>query len=597
MGGKRLILIFGKHINRYYLKYAPQLLLGAVALILVDYVQLLIPELYRMLINGLNTGSVLFQGAPTGFTLDFLLDHICLPIVYIILVMVVGRFLWRVCFFGSAIRVETDIRIRMFDHCKELSREYYQVNKVGNLMSLFTNDLDTIQECFGDGLLMFFDALFLGILAFLKMWRMDISLTLLTLIPLSLLLLVGVFMGKTMMKKWEVRQQAFSNLSDFAQESFSGYAVVKAFVKELIQLKDFQKLNIDNENTNVSYVKTSTMMHVFITLLVETVICVILGYGGYLVYRGRFDAGQLVEYIAYFSSVVWPVMAVAMLIEKSARGKASMNRVAELLEARIDVQDKPGAQDMEKISGKIEFRDLTFRYPDGEFDALEHVSFTVNAGESVGIVGKTGSGKTTIVDLILRTYNVPDGTLFVDDRDVNRITIRSLRAGCAYVPQDNFLFSDTIENNINFAYDELDEAAVENSAVLADVHENIAEFKDGYKTILGERGVTVSGGQKQRISIARALMKNAPILILDDSVSAVDTDTEKVILQNLRQSRQGKTTILIAHRISTIESLDKIVFVEDGKIIAVGSHEELLKTCPAYERMVELQRLEDESKE
>ncbi len=590
-------LIFGKHINRYYLKYAPQLLLGAVALILVDYVQLLIPELYRMLINGLNTGSVLFQGAPTGFTLDFLLDHICLPIVYIILVMVVGRFLWRVCFFGSAIRVETDIRIRMFDHCKELSREYYQVNKVGNLMSLFTNDLDTIQECFGDGLLMFFDALFLGILAFLKMWRMDISLTLLTLIPLSLLLLVGVFMGKTMMKKWEVRQQAFSNLSDFAQESFSGYAVVKAFVKELIQLKDFQKLNIDNENTNVSYVKTSTMMHVFITLLVETVICVILGYGGYLVYRGRFDAGQLVEYIAYFSSVVWPVMAVAMLIEKSARGKASMNRVAELLEARIDVQDKPGAQDMEKISGKIEFRDLTFRYPDGEFDALEHVSFTVNAGESVGIVGKTGSGKTTIVDLILRTYNVPDGTLFVDDRDVNRITIRSLRAGCAYVPQDNFLFSDTIENNINFAYDELDEAAVENSAVLADVHENIAEFKDGYKTILGERGVTVSGGQKQRISIARALMKNAPILILDDSVSAVDTDTEKVILQNLRQSRQGKTTILIAHRISTIESLDKIVFVEDGKIIAVGSHEELLKTCPAYERMVELQRLEDESKE
>ena len=597
MGGKRPVLIFGKHINRYYLKYAPQLLLGAVALILVDYVQLLIPELYRMLINGLNTGSVLFQGAPTGFTLDFLLDHICLPIVYIILVMVGGRFLWRVCFFGSAIRVETDIRIRMFDHCKELSREYYQVNKVGNLMSLFTNDLDTIQECFGDGLLMFFDALFLGILAFLKMWRMDISLTLLTLIPLSLLLLVGVFMGKTMMKKWEVRQQAFSNLSDFAQESFSGYAVVKAFVKELIQLKDFQKLNIDNENTNVSYVKTSTMMHVFITLLVETVICVILGYGGYLVYRGRFDAGQLVEYIAYFSSVVWPVMAVAMLIEKSARGKASMNRVAELLEARIDVQDKPGAQDMEKISGKIEFRDLTFRYPDGEFDALEHVSFTVNAGESVGIVGKTGSGKTTIVDLILRTYNVPDGTLFVDDRDVNRITIRSLRAGCAYVPQDNFLFSDTIENNINFAYDELDEAAVENSAVLADVHENIAEFKDGYKTILGERGVTVSGGQKQRISIARALMKNAPILILDDSVSAVDTDTEKVILQNLRQSRQGKTTILIAHRISTIESLDKIVFVEDGKIIAVGSHEELLKTCPAYERMVELQRLEDESKE
>ena len=590
-------LIFGKHINRYYLKYAPRLLLGAVALILVDYVQLIIPELYRMLINGLNTGHVLYKGATVPFTMDFLLDKLCLPIVYIIVVMVIGRFLWRVCFFGSAIRVETDIRIRMFDHCKDLSREYYQVNKVGNLMSLFTNDLDTIQECFGDGLLMFFDALFLGVLAFSKMLRMDITLTLLTLIPLSMLLFLGVFMGKAMMKKWEVRQQAFSNLSDFAQESFSGYAVVKAFVKELIQLKDFQKLNIENEDTNVSYVKTSTKLHVFITLLVETVICVILGYGGYLVYRHRFDAGQLVEYIAYFSSVVWPVMAVAMLIEKSARGKASMNRVSELLEAKIDVQDRPGATDLENLRGKIEFRDLTFRYPDGEFDALEHVSFTIEPGESVGIVGKTGSGKTTIVDLILRTYNVPDGTLFVDDRDVNDITIRSLRAGCAYVPQDNFLFSDTITNNINFAFDDVDAAAVEQAAVLADVHENIAAFKEGYGTILGERGVTVSGGQKQRISIARALMKNAPILILDDSVSAVDTDTEKVILQNLKVSRQGKTTILIAHRISTIEGLDKIVFVEDGKIIAVGSHQELLTACPAYGRMVELQRLEDESKE
>ena len=596
-GRKRHVLIFGKHINRYYLKYAPRLLLGAAALILVDYVQLILPELYRMLVNGLNTGSVLYNGVQVPFDMDFLLDRLCLPIVYIIVVMVIGRFLWRVCFFGSAIRVETDIRIRMFDHCKDLSREYYQVNKVGNLMSLFTNDLDTIQECFGDGLLMFFDALFLGVLAFSKMWRMDISLTLLTLIPLSILLFVGVFMGKTMMKKWEVRQQAFSNLSDFAQESFSGYAVVKAFVKELVQLRDFQKLNIENEDTNVSYTRTSTMMHVFIVMLVETVICVILGYGGYLVYQHRFDAGQLVEYIAYFSSVVWPVMAVAMLIEKSARGKASMNRVTELLEAKVDVLDKPGATDIENMQGKIEFRDLTFRYPDGEFDALEHVSFTIEPGESVGIVGKTGAGKTTIVDLILRTYNVPDGTLFIDDRDVNGITIRSLRAGCAYVPQDNFLFSDTITRNINFAFDEIDGDAVENAARLADVHGNIAAFKEGYETILGERGVTVSGGQKQRISIARALMKNAPILILDDSVSAVDTDTEKVILENLRRTRKGKTTILIAHRITTIQTLDKIVFVEDGRIIAVGSHEELLATCPAYERMVELQRLEDESRE
>ncbi|MBO4847722.1 MAG: ABC transporter ATP-binding protein [Clostridia bacterium] len=588
-------MIFGKHINRYYLRYAPLLLLGALALIMVDYFQLIIPNLYGMLIDGINNGSVLYKGSTVAFDMNFLLDKICLPIIGIVVIMVTGRFLWRVCFFGSAIRVETNIRIEMFDHCKELSRDYYQVNKVGNLMSLFTNDLDTIQECFGDGMLMFFDALFLGILGFYNMWRMDVVLTLLTLIPLGLILLIGTIMGKAMMKKWEVRQQAFSNLSDFAQESFSGYAVVKAFVKELKQLLRFRKLNVENENTNIDYTKISTLMHVLIVLLVETVICVILGYGGYLVYKGMFSAGRLVEYIGYFSSVVWPVMAVSMLIEKTARGKASMKRVSELLEAKITVKDREGANDIGSIRGDIEFRDLTFRYPDGEFDALENVSFRINAGESVGIVGKTGSGKTTIVDLILRTYNVPDGTLFIDGKDVNSVTIRSVREGCAYVPQDNFLFSDTITNNINFAFDEVDDTAVETAAVLADVHDNIAEFKDKYATVLGERGVTVSGGQKQRISIARALMKNAPILILDDSVSAVDTDTEKVILRNLKESREGKTTILIAHRISTIKELQKIVFVEDGRVTAVGSHDELLVSCPEYAKMVELQRLEEEA--
>ena len=588
-------MIFGKHINRYYLRYAPLLILGAIALVLVDYFQLLIPNLYGMLIDGVNHGEVLYNGVMVPFDLDFLLDKICLPIVGIVAVMVVGRFLWRVCFFGSAIRVETNIRIEMFDHCKDLSRDYYQVNKVGNLMSLFTNDLDTIQECFGDGMLMFFDALFLGALGFYNMWKMDVTLTLLTLIPLGLLLVIGTIMGKAMMKKWAVRQQAFSNLSDFAQESFSGFAVIKAFVKEMKQLLAFRKLNVENENTNVDYVKISDLMHVLIVLLVETVICVIIGYGGYLVHEGEFSAGRLMEYIGYFTSVVWPVMAVSMLIEKTARGKASMQRVSELLEARITVKDAENAVDIGSVRGDIEFKNLTFRYPDGEFDALENVSFKINAGESVGIVGKTGAGKTTIVDLILRTYNVPDGTLFVDGRDVNSVTIKSLRNGCAYVPQDNFLFSDTITNNIKFAFDEVDENAVEQSAKLAAVYDNIAEFKDGFGTVLGERGVTVSGGQKQRISIARALMKNAPILILDDSVSAVDTDTEKVILKNLKESRKNKTTILIAHRITTIKELDKIVFVEDGRVIAVGSHDELLDSCPEYEKMVELQRLEEEA--
>ena len=587
-------MIFGKYINRYYLKHAPVLLLGILSLLTVDYIQLLIPELYRLVINGVNLGQVVVDGQTMAFTKEVLFQHICLPMIYIVVLMVIGRFLWRVCFFGSAVRVAADLREQMFDHSRQLSQQYYQVNKVGNLMSLYTNDLDTIQECFGDGILMFFDASVLGILALVKMWRMDIKLTLLALIPAAVMFAIGTVMSQVMTKRWEERQQAFSDLSDFAQENFSGIAVIKAFVKELKELMAFRKLNKENEEINVTYTKIATLLEVLVTLFVESVICVILGYGGWLVYRGQFNAGQLVEYIGYFEAIVWPIMAISMLIEKTSRGKASLNRITELLDAPIDVADRDGVADLRDAHGGIEFRHLTFRYPDGEYDVLKDVSFTIKPGESVGIVGKTGAGKTALVDLLLRTYNVPDGTLFVDGQDVNAVSIHSVRDACAYVPQDNFLFSDTIAHNIGFGVDDASREDIDRAAALADVRDNIVDFKDSYETVLGERGVTVSGGQKQRISIARALLKNAPILILDDSVSAVDTRTERIILDNLKTSRAGKTTLLIAHRISTVEQLDKIIFIEDGRVEAVGPHDELYRTCNEYRRMVDLQKLEDE---
>ncbi len=590
-------MIFGKHINRYYLKYAGILLVGLIALIAVDYLQLVVPNLYQMLINGINDGVVNVDGQLMEFNLDFILDKICLPMVFIILCMIIGRFLWRVCFFGSGIKVEAELRNRMFDHAKDLSRQYYQVNKVGNLMSLFTNDLDTVQECFGWGIMMFFDALLLGVLAIIRMWKMDRLLTCLSMIPMVFLLCAATIIGKYMTKKWEKRQEAYSNLSDFSQESFSGIAVVKAFVKEAKELMAFKKLNRENEETNIDFTRTSVLMRIVVTLFVESVICVILGYGGWLVYKDVFNAGQLVEFIAYFNAVVWPIMAVSELIDMTSRGKASLKRISELLDAEQDVIDRPNVASLPDVKGGIEFRNLTFRYPDGEFDALEDISFTINPGENVGLVGKTGSGKTTLVDLILRTYNVPDGTLFIDGHDVNTVAIRDVRAACAYVPQDNFLFSDTIANNIGFGVNEFNEKTVSAVAVLADVDSNIREFTDGYNTMMGERGVTVSGGQKQRISIARALLKDAPILILDDSVSAVDTKTERHILENLHETRAGRTTILIAHRISTIEKMDKILFIDDGKLVAVGAHETLYATCEAYRKMVDLQKLEEEGGE
>lgn len=590
-------MVFGKHINKYYFKYLWLIILGLLALVVVDGLELVIPEKYRMVINGINQGYVMYNGVQTEFNFEFLLEKICMPLVGIIIAMIIGRFLWRVCFFGLAVRVEFNLRNRMFDHARKLSQQYYQVNKVGNMMSLFTNDLDAVQESFGWGIMMFFDAAFLGILAVIKMWRMNMFLTILSLIPMAFLMGASTIVGGYMSKKWDIRQEAFSKLSDFSQESFSGIQVIKAFVKESLELMAFKKLNVENEKANVDYTRSAVLLRILVTLFVESVICVILGYGGYLVYKGTFNAGQMLEFISYFTSIIWPVMAVSELIDMSSRGGASLKRISELLDAKPDMVDREGVQTIDKVSGNIEFRNLTFTYPGGERPVLENVSFKINAGESVGLVGKTGSGKTTLVDLILRIYNVPDGSLYIDGHDVNDVTIADIRRACAYVPQDNFLFSDTIENNIAFGLENPDPAMVEHAAVMADVDENIRSFKDGYQTILGERGVTVSGGQKQRISIARALLMNAPILILDDSVSAVDTKTERNILKNLRETREGMTTILIAHRISTIEKMDKIVFVEDGRISGVGSHSALYEENMEYRRMVDLQQLEEEGGE
>ncbi|MBQ0101300.1 MAG: hypothetical protein KBT31_00700, partial [Firmicutes bacterium] len=299
-------MIFGKHINKYYLKYSPILLLGILCLVAVDWAQLEIPELYRLVVNGLNGGTVLYKGETIPFDIPFLLSEICVPLIIIICCLIVGRFLWRICFFGTAILVETDLRKRMFDKCKDLSQQFYEENKVGTLMSLFTNDLETVQDCFGSGILCLCDALFLGCLAMIKMFNMNKLLALLSMIPMALLLSISIAVGKTLAAKWDKRQQAFSNLSDFSQENFSGITVIKAFVKEVIELCNFKKLNVENEKAIIDDVKAATLFNITVSFFAESVICVILGYGGYLVYKGTFDAGQLVEFIGYFTAVIWP---------------------------------------------------------------------------------------------------------------------------------------------------------------------------------------------------------------------------------------------------------------------------------------------------
>ena len=404
-------MVFGKYVNKYYFKHFFALLLGVISLVAVDYFQLKIPEFYSFMVTGLNDGFVTIGGEDIVFDLNFLLDRICAPMIGTILIIALGRFLWRICMFGTAIKVETDLRERMFDHCKDLSHQYYQVNKVGNMMSLFTNDLSQINECFGDGTLMLVDALALTGMAIYKMQKLDRTLTLLAFVPMFLLFAVGAFVGKYMTKKWEERQEKYSQLSDFTQENFSGIAVIKAFVKEFKELWAFKKLNKENENINIEFTKISTLLHISVTFFVNSVICIILGYGGYLVYNGVFKVGDLIEFYGYFTSIVWPIMALSMLIDMTSRGKASLKRISELLDAKPDVHDTSLVEEVEHIRGDIEFKHLSFTYPDGDYEALEDISFKINAGENVGIIGKTGSGKTTLVDLILRVYNVPDNTL------------------------------------------------------------------------------------------------------------------------------------------------------------------------------------------
>lgn len=570
-------------------------LLGILTLLTVDYAQLYIPEVYHLLVNGLTYGTCEIEGAIVPFNMEILLNNICLPVLIILVVLLFGRFLWRICFFGTAIRVETDLRTRMFNRCRNLSLQYYQVNKVGNLMSFFTNDLETMNECFGDGPLMLFDALSMGIMAVIKMVRMDLIMTLISMIPMVLLLASATILGKYLTQKWDARQDSFSQISDYVQEHFSGIAVIKAFVKEAKELDSFRKLNKEHEFKNVDFVKLSQKFHIMVTLFVESVFTIILIIGGRMIHEGSLDVGQVIEYIGYFNSVIWPVMAVSELIDMTSRGKASLNRISDLLVTETDVKDAPGVVDPGEIKGNIEFRNLDFSYPGYERLALQNVSFKINAGENVGIIGKTGAGKTTLADLILRCYNVPDGTLFLDGHDVNTIPISRVRENSAYVPQDNFLFSVTIDQNINFSVEPGAEnkGRTEHAARVSDVHDDIMGFPEQYQTVLGERGVTLSGGQKQRVSIARAIIKDANILILDDSVSAVDVDTEKRILSELREERKNKSTIVIAHRVSTVEQMDKVLYMENNTVVAVGTHDELYNNCPSYHNMVELQRLDD----
>lgn len=588
------VMVIGKHFSKYYLKYFFTFLIGIIALVVVDLYQLEIPEVVGLIVDEIKNETLS----------KTLLLELTKTLLVVAIVVFVGRFLWRICIFGNGAKIEADIRNEMFRHMEQLSTTYFSTNKTGALMSLYTNDLSQIRQSFASGTLMLVDAITLGVLAFIKMLKLNLTMAIICLIPLMFVCVFATLMRKRISKKVKKNLEAFSSLSDYVQETFSGINVIKAYVKEKRKEFLFESYNQNNMDTCLDFIRDHAMVQVIINAVLTMMMITIIFAGGVLIYQGQtghivtdLTPGKLITFNAYFGSLIWPVTAIGDLINLRGQSKASERRISALLDEQVEINDSQVVnKDLTPTDfiGEIEYRDLNFAYPNSQIPVLENISFQIKSGEMVGIMGATGSGKTTIVELLLRLYNIENNKIIIDGHDIMELPLKLVRDIIAYVPQETFLFKQSIDENIAFSSNIVDPELTHEAAEISGIAKDIAEFKDGYNTILGERGVTVSGGQKQRISIARALIKNAPILIMDDSLSAVDTVTEATILSSLRTIRKGMTTIIIAHRITTLETLDKIIVLDNGRISAIGSHEELLKECAIYQKEVALQELEKE---
>lgn len=566
-------------IKKYRLSY----LLGILTLFIVDWVSLYIPQFTGDITDGLESGTIGMDGLMNGI----------IKILVIGIVMALGRFGWRYFIFGSARNIECDLRNNMFAHLETLSMGYYNKNKTGDLMAHFTNDLNAIRMAAGPAVICTFDAIIMTVMVLCKMiFHVDLRLTLLASIPLVFIAAGGVFYGKSIERRFDGKQKAFSDLSDMVQESISGVRVIKAFVQERKEIKTFARANKENKDKNMEVVKLQATVIPLLDVIIGISSLITLLYGGYLVIQGEITLGRFIAFNQYVGMLVWPMLAAGDSITFISQGIASSKRIQKIFIEKAEISDGKDVLPVKKLEGNIGFHGLTFAFTEVTQEILKDITLDIGKGSTLAVLGRTGSGKSTIANLLLRLYNTEPGMITMDGYDINRIPLKTLRENIAYVPQDNFLFSDTIRNNIAFGIEGNDMDKVQDAARAACIHDNIIDFPLQYETLVGERGVTISGGQKQRSSIARALLKDAPILILDDALSAVDTNTEEEILSNLKRDRVDKTTIMIAHRISTVQNADCILVLENGEMAEYGTHEELLGLKGIYAGMYEKQQLE-----
>lgn len=570
-----------QYIYRHRFRYVA----GIITLFVVDFANLFIPKMTGTITDGLTAHSMDWDGVKRNILAIFILG----------LTLAIGRFLWRFFIFGSARIIEKEIRNEMFAHLEEMSVEYYNEHKTGDLMTRFTSDLNAIRMTIGPAVICVFDATVMTIMVICQMMHyVNVTLTLIAIIPMLLICFGEIYYGKIMHARYKERQEAVSHLADYVQESFSGVRVIKAFVREKAQRYEFLKANDHAKEKNLNIARLQSVVMPLLDVIIGLSSLITLIYGGYLALIGEITLGRFVAFNQYINMLVWPMLACGDAINMFSQGTASARRIQDILNKKPEIADATQTLKLQDIRGDITFSHLSFIHNGQTEPTLKDINLHVPAGTTLAIIGRTGNGKTTLVNLLLHLYNTKPGMIFIDGKDINQIPLKTLRENIAYVPQDNFLFSATLKSNIAFGVDDEDMEAITKATEAACIHDNIIAFPDGYETIVGERGVTLSGGQKQRSSIARALMKDSPILILDDALSAVDTDTEERILRNLKENRAGKTTILIAHRISTIQNADIIMVLEDGEAKEIGNHESLMKENGIYRDMFEKQQLEAE---
>ena len=579
-----------QYLNKFFSKYKWRILTGLLITILAKLLALQVP---RIIGNSFNIVEDYLNNTVTD--LAQVKHELLINVLIIIGVALLSgffTFLMRQTIIVTSRLIEFDLKNEIYQQYQKLSLNFYKKNRTGDLMNRISEDVSKVRMYVGPAIMYTMNMIVLLVVGFAQMIQVDKQLTLYTLIPFPLLSISIFLLSKVIHKRSTIVQQYLSKLTTFNQEFFSGIDVVKSYGIEKSIIRDFDEISNESKEKNIDLQKANALFFPLMVLLIGISNLIVIYIGGLRYINGEIQSGVIIEFILYVNILTWPVAVVGWVTSMVQQAEASQARINEFLDEVPEIQNTN--QNPTEIEGKVTFKDVTFTYDDTNITALKNINLTVNAGETLAILGKTGSGKSTIIELISRLYDVTEGVILIDDKPIRDGNLNDIRSQIGFVPQDPFLFSESIGDNIKFGKQDATEEEIINAAKNAVVHDNIIDFKNGYNTILGERGVTLSGGQKQRVSIARAIIKNPKILIFDDCLSAVDTETEEKILSNLENVSKNKTTFIISHRVSSAKNADKIIVLDDGKITQQGTHNQLINEAGYYKVLYEQQLLEKE---